>query len=158
VEALQSLLSKIDPSIDPKNLQRLQAGADDLGRLNRRLEVLKTEHDQWQDIDRVLRLIDGNLKYSLDQLENSWESLKNKIEDLCRGRNEDWVAPLLGDVGSLQESINSPDRDKKISLFRTLQDRSGDRFMRVDKDLKKLCGKELRPTGERLDAVLEVML
>jgi hypothetical protein len=158
VLALKSLLSRIDPSIDPESVQRLQAGVDDLDRLNQRLLALKTEHNQWQEIDRMLRLIDGSLAYSLDQLEKSCANLKKKIEALCKGRNEDWATTILGDVGSLQDSIKSPDQDHKISLFRTVQDGSGDRFMRVDKALKKLCGEELRPTGERLDAVLEVML
>ena len=166
LNALHSLLDQIDRHTDARQWQQLKAGVDALGGLSSRLSILLQEHNQWQDIDRRLRLIESNLIIEADEMEASWRRLRQKMERLCEdsdkwakdiGSDQDWGAELLADSAALQVAILARDANNSRYSFRILRDKASDRFLRVDKALKRLCSEELRPTGERLYGILEVM-
>ncbi len=164
--ALQSLLDRVDTTTDAGQWQQIKTGVDALGQLSGKLSVLLEEHNQWQEIDRRFRLIESDIAVDADGLEANWRKLTTRVDKLCcdRGRwatdigsHGDWSSELLADVTAVQTTILARDITKTRYNFRAIRDKAGDRFLRVDKALKRLCSEELRPAGERLYGILTVM-
>lgn len=142
--------------LDPKKVGTFQAGVTALAELNGLLNELVDEHDRWQALDVELRRIENSIEKDLLEFEMSWPDLKKSCESLYTGRAEDWAAAIKKESDSLDGLITANNPARLRRGFRNYQRRVIERFFRVDKKLKTLCG-EMRQIGSPLAAVLEVI-
>jgi hypothetical protein len=68
----------------------------------------------------------------------------------------DWAITMKSDHDKLDVAITAHDMPKIRQLFQRYRRQAGDRFYRVDSDLKRLCD-ELREVGEPLASVLRMI-
>ena len=63
----------------PEDIRCFAAGGRDLGRLDRDIDDLMLQHDQWQRIDDLMRRIDNNGKGKPSDLEFAWPKLNSLL-------------------------------------------------------------------------------
>ena len=159
--ALVNALTRVSDSLkasdlDPEKLGALQTGVQMLGQIQTQLEALVGEHDRWQALDVELRQLESSIEKDMSELEWLWPDLKPKAEPLYFALADDWAAALRKDAASLDEALtaNSPPKIKRS--FNSYRRRVGERFYRVDVNLKSVC-ETLRTVGGPLASVLKVM-
>ena len=86
----------------------------------------------------------------------SWPDLKGKTEALYQAVTEEWAAAIKKEAAGMDEAMASQNPAKVKRSFRNFRRRAGDRFFRIDVDLKTLCG-ELRLVGQPLASVLKMI-
>lgn len=148
------------------NLQALGADNNQIGWFNRgvnQLNVLDSElkakmsnHKAWQKVDNTLRVVEAALNKQIEELDASWGVLQRQLDVVCKEVADDWAAELEEARQLLDEAIKARKHSAIFVAFTDLQTLAGDRFFNVDKEMKALCEK-LRPIGNELDAVLQVM-
>jgi len=140
---------------DPQ-LDQLTSGIQELEQLNTQLNQLVTEHDQWQDVQRILGRIEDMMVYDLTELEFSWPDLSIRVTTLCTPHKGDWVDLFYQDGEQLQKALADQNPVRIRSYFQRYRQRAGNRFFQVDTQLKDLCT-ELRKVGESLATILKLM-
>ncbi len=156
--ALVQTLSQVSENLasldlDSEKVGQFKTGVEALSNLDRALIALVGQHDQWQDIDVELRRLETAIDQDLEELEMSWPDLKTKATPLYDGLADEWAVAIKKEGDSLDETLASNNPVKVKRAFRSYRRRAGDRFYRVDVDLKTLCG-ELRKIGAPLASVL----
>jgi hypothetical protein len=142
--------------LDPEKVGQFQSGVETLANLDKGLTVLVDDHDHWQAIDVELRRLEASLEQDLTELEMSWPDLKTKAEPFYAGVTDEWAVALKKESEALDEALAAANPPKVKRSFRNYRRRVGDRFYRVDVDLKALCG-ELRKIGGPLASVLRMI-
>jgi len=142
--------------LDPEKNSQFRNGVDALANLEHRLTVLVRTHNDWQELDLELRRIEANLKQDIFELEMSWLDLKAMAESLCNSSIDEWALSFKKDSENLDSAITSQNPAKVKQYFRSYRRRAGERFYRVDVELKRLCG-NLRIVGEPLASVLRII-
>ncbi|MCB0107779.1 MAG: CHAT domain-containing protein, partial [Caldilineaceae bacterium] len=137
-------------------LDQLDSGIHELEMLNTQLDQLVAEHDQWQDVQRILGRIEDMMVYDLTELEFSWPDLSTRVTKLCTPHKGDWVDLFLQDGEQLQKALTEQNPVRIRSYFQRYRQRAGNRFFQVDTQLKDLCT-ELRKVGESLSTILRLM-
>ncbi len=138
-------------------IQQFETGVTALAALNHSLAKRVEEHDQWQVVDLELRRIEAVMGQDMLELEMSWADLKTKTEQLLYGDSTaEWVIAFKADSDNLGRAITEQNPARVKRYFRRYRRRAGDRFYRVDMELKKLC-EDLRQIGEPLTAVMRVI-
>ena len=127
-----------------------------LARLNEKLNELVDGHDSWQMIILELRRIESSLGQDGMELEMSWPDLKLMLEPLYETQEEDWQSDFLIDVGRLDKAVEGLNPARMKRTFRRIDRRSGERFYKLDIDLRRLC-EDLRRVGQPLASVLDVL-
>jgi hypothetical protein len=141
---------------DAPQLQQLASGVQELELLNTQLDRLVTEHDLWQEVQRILGRIDDMLLYDLSELELSWPDLTVRVAHLCQQHQGDWVERFAQDSEQLQKALTEQNPGRIRSYFQRYRQRAGNRFFQVDTQLKVLCA-QLRKVGESLSTILKLM-
>jgi len=142
--------------LDPEKTSQFKDGVEALANLERSLTVLVRSHNDWQELDLELRRIEGNLEQDIFELEMSWLDLKAMAESLCNSSIDEWALSFKKDSENLDSAITAQNPAKVKRYFRSYRRRAGDRFYRVDVELKRLCG-NLRIVGEPLASVLRMI-
>ncbi|MBV9279906.1 MAG: CHAT domain-containing protein, partial [Chloroflexi bacterium] len=96
------------------------------------------------------------LDFSTDDLELSWPDVRERSQVLRSRSADDWAQQLRAAEEKLDAAIQSANPIAMRQQFRSYRRKAGDRFYRVDVDLKRLCD-ELVTVGEALAAVLRYM-
>jgi hypothetical protein len=142
--------------LDPEKTSQFKDGVEALANLERSLTVLVHTHNDWQELDLELRRIEANLEQDIFELEMSWLDLKAMAESLYSSSIDEWALSFKKDSDNLDSAIASQNPAKVKRYFRSYRRRAGDRFYRVDVELKRLCG-NLRIVGEPLASVLRMI-
>ncbi len=142
--------------LDPEKTSQFKDGVEALANLERSLTVLVRTHNDWQELDLELRRIEANLEQDIFELEMSWLDLKAMAESLCNSSIDEWALSFKKDSENLDSAIAAQNPAKVKRYFRSYRRRAGDRFYRVDVELKRLCG-NLRIVGEPLASVLRMI-
>jgi len=157
VEALtyvRDSLARLD--LDTEKVRQFEEGVDALASLCQALTGHVQDHDSWQVIDLELRRIEAAMQQDMMELEMSWPALKDMTEPLYSGVADEWAKALKADAAALDEAIAEDNPAKTRRYFWRFRRRAGDRFYRVDTELKDLCG-DLREIGEPLTSVMNMI-
>ncbi|MDZ4719830.1 MAG: CHAT domain-containing protein, partial [Roseiflexaceae bacterium] len=154
-------LSKIHENLpmlelDAEKVAQFETAVLALDRLSNQLLTLVGDHDRHQAIDLELRQIETTIDQDLDEFELSWPDLKTQAGPLYEGIDEAWSTAVRTDAEKLDAALAAKDPTKIRHFFRRYRRQMGDRFYRVDIDLKRLCD-ELRKVGDPLTSVLRVI-
>jgi hypothetical protein len=142
---LREQLVKLD--LDAAKMAQFESGVEALSTLSQQLNELLHEHDSWQDIERELRRIEASLRLDTTELEMFWTDLKQKVEALCDISIEEWALALKKDAAVLHASLAVHEPVRIREAFWRYRRQAGDRFFRVDTELKRLCDR-LRQFGD----------
>lgn len=149
-DALQQL------QVDSARTNQFTTGVDALQQLDARLQALMLEHDQWQEVQRILGRIEDVMIHDLMELEFSWPDLRARVDALCQTHKGEWVDLFCQDRDQLDKAITTQNPVRIRSYFQRYRQRAGNRFFQVDTQLKELCT-ELRKVGESLATILKVL-
>jgi hypothetical protein len=134
---LREQLVKLE--LDTAKMAQFESGVEALSTLSQQLNELLHEHDSWQDIERELRRIEASLRLDITELEMFWNDLKQKVEALCDISIEEWALALKKDGAVLHASLAVHEPVRVREAFWRYRRQAGDRFFRVDTELKRLC-------------------
>lgn len=149
-DALQQLKA------DSTRTTQFTSGVAALQQLNNRLQALMIEHDQWQEVQRILGRIEDVMLHDLNELEFSWPDLRDRVNLLCQVHKGEWVDLFCQDRDQLDKAITAQNPVRIRSYFQRYRQRAGNRFFQVDTQLKELCA-ELRKVGDSLATILKVL-
>jgi hypothetical protein len=155
VENLDQLSLEINPSItETTEIPQFKEGILSLEQLSEKLDHLIQTHDQWQDIDAILRRIETNLNRDTEELEWSWTDIKEKARLLCCDPSNPNIASLLQSEQELDQALSLQD-DSKIRLHFSCYRRAAlNEFSQVDLNLVRFCD-ELQKIGYSLALIVE---
>ncbi len=157
VQALSQIhtsLSSLD--LDAEKVGQFESAVLAIDRLSSAVTTLVADHDRHQAIDLELRRIETTVEADLSELELSWADLKILATPLYDGVSEVWAEAVRSEADKLDTAFTTQDPTKIRHFFRRYRRQLGDRFYRVDIDLKRLCD-DLRKVGEPLTSVLRVI-
>jgi hypothetical protein len=132
---------------------RFQAGAEELKTIGTRLHELLENHEHWQKLDDMLRLIEDELERDLGQLARLWPRLRARTEPLYATITDEQAVRFRAAVDELHDAITAEHPKETIDSFRSYRSLASDHFYDADKRLHKMCG-ELEPVGKPLDEIL----
>lgn len=141
---------------DAARISQIELGVTALTTLSASLASLVDEHDRWQIIDLDLRRIEQFLDYDMTELELSWPDVCERLAPFCAEPTEAWSVALKQDADKVTGALKSADSTRSRQFFRRFRRQVGERFFRVDIELKRVCD-ELRKVGEPLASVLKVL-
>lgn len=154
LDAIRDALRQFN--VESSQLEQLEEGIDELQRFDTQLEALVVEHDQWQEVQRILGRIEDMMVYDLSELEFSWPDLSERVTTLCTRHKGEWVERFFQDGEQLQKALTDKNPVRIRSYFQRYRQRAGNRFFQVDTQLKDLCA-ELRKVGESLSSILSML-
>jgi Domain of unknown function (DUF4062) len=131
--------------IDEAASKQLHSSLEKLEELGRRLPDLTFKHDEWQQRDQELMLIEAN---GLQDLADDWVDFKAKAEPLY-GSN----AGLVTAGQELDAALAGGDAIKVQNTFLKYRRLAHNAFFQVDSSLKALC-KELQTVDELTSTIL----
>lgn len=143
------------PGFNIQKVEQFERGLQAIKHLQETLYTQIQEHDSWQEVDSELRRIEGSLIPSIDELEESWPTLKHMVEQLCE-RPDEWAILLRGEGLKLEHAIKTQDSVQMRHCFHRFYTQAGYQFYRVDTSLKKLCD-DLRSVGDPLESMLRMI-
>ena len=154
VEAMQSVQRVISQAKVPSGTaEEFQLGVDDLAELGGDLEARTKEHDDWQQVDDVLRAINRNSPDLLSDMEVYLPLLMSEIELVCdltppeaasavaARTGSQWTTHIAQETARLQEALNLENVTRVRHHFGSLHQHAAERFDRVDKKLLQVCGR-----------------
>lgn len=156
-EALEGVrLALGTTGMDAQGLSLKGISLEAFANLNHDLGKLVSEHDQWQQLDSELRLIEDSLKRDVAELKDVWKDLRDKIDALNQSGTEEWRSVFQEVRDKLNGAIAAVDEPMIRRHFRNLRRRTSSRFFEVDADLKSVCS-QLQKISGPLHMVLEVI-
>jgi hypothetical protein len=158
--ALKAICERTASSgLDSERIQRFETGAVELEMLSRDLRKLVDAHFGWQEVDDTLGRIEnclGNDPNDVDELVDSWGSIRNKIQLLESTMTRDQASGFRADADKL-ESVMKPRNPAKIrEYFLGYRARASEVFFETDTKLHDLC-LDLRAVGTPLDSILQIL-
>jgi hypothetical protein len=158
IEALTKVLNSLDGAgVDPVTVEIFRDGVQAIKELNESLNKMIDSHNKWQEIDSILRLIEGNIAIDFSDLEYSWDELKTKTETQCDSCDDIKVQLLKRNIDKLDQALTAGEPEPIREHFETFRSRANSRFFDVDVALKGLC-EQLRKVGEPLTHVWEMIV
>jgi hypothetical protein len=144
--------------VPAEEARRFAAGGRDLGRLDRDLDDLMSQHDGWQEADNWMRLIDNNWRGNPRELDSAWPRLSARLAGLLEAVPE----PRSGEIRGATEQVadrlaTRADREAKLAAFRDLRDVAIQWFYELDQMLRDRS-EELKLINAALGAVLDIVM
>lgn len=163
VAALQHVYKQLTsppPTTDVSStyhLNELNALLGSLSQLAVQLAMLRNQHDQWQQLDTIMRSEQALLGLSLPTFKRRWtKSLMKKLRAQCEGIDEEWSRCLEILITDLNISLDTDDLASAIQLFYECRSTVIQRCNQVDHDLKLFCGL-LQAAGGPLDSIVDIL-
>jgi hypothetical protein len=155
--AVRARLATASPGYSTSDrLREIEAGVDALIKLEETLKLHIDHHDLLQQIDDDLRRVETQLDLNVDEISDSWEYSRSKIEDLPSDSASDWAIKLREAAAELQAALEAGDAVRTRRAFRRFRSQGNRSFNQVDRDLLALCG-ELQAIGEQLAYLLKLL-
>jgi len=142
--------------VNPDSARKFEDGVHALDGLKESLRLLIAHHNEWQEVDVILRLVDGNMAIDYSELESFWPELKQKTEAQLDGYQESWAALLAKEIAKLDQALVDKEPGRIRNSFQSFRTRASYRFYEVDLALKELC-EQLRKVSEPLTHVWEMI-
>jgi hypothetical protein len=141
----------------PDNVDQLDEILTSFAALAERLEILRREHDRWQQIDNKLRPELTLVFTNLPRFKRQWSPiLRTRILEQCAGIEANWVRELKLSITDVDTALEQ-DAPRAVSVaVYACHGAVNRRFIQVDVDLKRLCG-VLATVGNSLDTILDTM-
>jgi hypothetical protein len=144
--------------VPAEEARRFAAGGRDLGRLDRDLDDLVSQHDSWQEADNWMRLIDNNWRGNPRELDSAWPRLSARLAALLDAVPEPRRAEIRGATEQVADRLaRKADRESKLAAFRELRDVAIQWFCDLDQMLKDRC-EELELINAALGAILDIVM
>jgi len=143
-------------AVNPESASKFEDGVQALDGLKESLKLLISHHNEWQEVDVILRLVDGNMAIDYSELEGFWPELKEKTERQLDGYEESWAALLAKEIAKLDQALVEKEPARIRQSFQSFRTRASYRFYEVDLALKELC-EQLRKVSEPLTHVWEMI-
>jgi hypothetical protein len=140
-----------EEGIESEYVNQLTTWLDRLAEQNEFLLAMVNNHDQWQNVERRLRLIEGCLDQDLLGL--VWPELREEATRLYATSDEEWALDLRSWAEQVERAFSPLDVYTFIRCFGNYRRRALHRFYSVDKRLLELCR-----SFERLDGPLEFVI
>lgn len=157
VEALTGVRNSLDKTrVNPVTVKKFVDGVQALDGLKTSLATLIVSHNTWQNVDIVIRRIEGNMAQDYSELEYSWSDLKTMTETQFNGCDELWAQLLRKEIAKLDKALEEADAIRIRQSFQSFRTRANRRFYDVDLTLKELCDK-LRKIGDPLFIAWEMI-
>lgn len=157
IEALAEVRDHVSSlELDADKVAQFVQGVEALAGLDSQLGGLVSEHDSWQVVDLELRRIEAGMRHDTMELEMSWPSLQDMTEPLYDRGGEQWSKSVRRDAQALSSALEEGNPARIHRYFWRYRRQAGDRFYKVDVDLKNLC-EEMRQLGRLLSGVLDVL-
>jgi hypothetical protein len=157
VMAMAVVREKLErPDLDTVKIEQFAAAIDNLADMYHKLKNLISDHDRWQEIDIIQRRVKNNFTDDLTELENSWQLLYELTKSLYDNRAEEWAISLKRSAEALDVAVNAQNLTDAKRGFFGFYSQTSDRFIRVDKALKKMCD-DLRNIGDSLSLLLGML-
>jgi len=157
IEALTEIRDHVSGlDLDADKVSQFVSGVEALAGLDAQLSGLVSEHDSWQVVDLELRRIEAAMRNDTMELEMSWPSLRDMAEPLYDGGGEQWAESVRRDAEALGNALEESNPARIKRHFWRYRRQAGDRFYKVDVDLKNLC-EEMRQVGGLLAGVLDMI-
>ncbi|MEA2175940.1 MAG: hypothetical protein QOD00_3532 [Blastocatellia bacterium] len=157
IEALTKVRDSLDEGrVNALTVSKFVEGVNAIDKLKGNLNSLIDSHNKWQEIDIIIRRVEGNMAQDNSELEYSWPDLKVMTETQCDGYEEDWAQLLKKEIAKLDKALADADAAKIRQSFQSYRTRATYRFYEVDLSLKELCS-QLRKVGEPLTTVWEMI-
>ena len=157
IEALAKVRDHVSSlDLDADKVGQFVSGVDALAGLDAQFSGLVGEHDSWQVVDLELRRIEAAMRHDTMELEMSWPSLRDMTEPLYDRGGEQWSKSVRRDAQALSSALEEGNPARIKRFFWRYRRQAGDRFYKVDVDLKNLC-EEMRQVGRLLAGVLDVL-
>jgi len=134
-----------------RELDRLQAESLEL---QRRLDALAWEHDQWQLVDNELRAALELRERIVEELKSlHWDSIETPLRRVLPARADaPWAVKLLKTLDDLKAALDQGNEPRTQRLLRDVHRSASTRFMQVDKSLLA-AGGDLQNVGKTLDTL-----
>ena len=159
IEAMSNILNTIvDSQLEATKINQLKDSVTSLRKLNDRLKLLITSHDNWQRIDIELRRIENVNEYTSDllELEMSWQDLRVEVEKQYQDSQENWAISPEKEAACLDQAISAQNTPKVTRHFYKYCNLVRKHFFKVDRQLNDFCV-NLREVGKPLAFLLEMM-
>jgi hypothetical protein len=140
---IRDVIAAVAP--DGEHMHRCEGVVAALTALNHDLTTLIDDHDQWQVVDSLLRLIEDCSDH--EELVSLWFDLKEQATRLYEAISEQWAQALKANAEELERAVNARDAFNIMQHFWSYRSRALNRFYRVDTMLKNLCDKLDRVDG-----------
>ncbi|HEX6719088.1 MAG TPA: serine protease [Pyrinomonadaceae bacterium] len=152
VAALQGVQDAISSAkLPPETVTEFQLGVNELDTLGRELHRLTSEHDQWQQLDDVLRRINRHSPRLLSQIEIHWPMISSTVKAVCSvspdlgdlpvAIGSNWRTVIQREIASLDNARTSGNSKKARYHFANLRHHAAARFDSTDSNLLETCGK-----------------
>ena len=139
VRAMESIAAQIEQiGVESSEAEDVRSGAGSLRSIDENLTKLVDEHKRWQVIDTEMRMASAALETNFAGTFKSlmWPKLRSSLLKICDGVQEDWASQLKTDIGKLEDP--EADSARFTRVFPRIEQQAGERFFRVDDDLKQL--------------------
>jgi hypothetical protein len=148
VASLTAIRDQMLPRLDPAAGEKFREGLATIEALSIRLSDLTNQHDEWQQIDRIIRQVEANLKYGVGPIVDSWPDIKERLDPLTEGN-----AKLITTIEGMDKALWEARPDDIKRAFRLFNAQATRTFYLVDSALKTLC-KELRKIDELTSVIM----
>jgi hypothetical protein len=157
VQALSRIHERLPAlELEPEKVAQFETAVLSIDHLSSQLQRLIADHDLHQELDLELRRIEREIDQDLLELELSWPDLKQRASPLYLENQEAWANAVRADAEKLDAALQANDPSRIRTFFRRYRRQMGDRFFRVDIELKRLCD-DLRKVGDPLNALLSAI-
>jgi pimeloyl-ACP methyl ester carboxylesterase len=163
-QSMRAIAGKLRPvaKSGDKAFQQLDNGSEAVERLHRNLELLVSEHYEWQWFSNELDQAESSSKHRPQARMSSWPEFKERFTRLCgQNSNEAWaneLKDLMAEWIEVTSSAELSDAEKIASenAFDAFYQACLERFVQVDTDLKDLSV-QIASVAGNLNTVLTVI-
>ena len=150
VASLTGVREQMLPRLDPVAGEKFREGLAAIEALSIRLTDLTGRHDEWQQIDAMIRPLEAGLKQDIRGIVDSWPDIKERVEPLAEGNPK-----LIATMEGMDKALNDNRPDDIRRAFMLFNNRATTTFYLVDSALHTIC-KELRKIDDLTSVVMMV--
>lgn len=145
----------VSTSAGIETLSRLRIGIDDLSTFDTAFRSAIEEHDQWQQMDRLVR---GNYDLAkdgdLERLQERWESkIEPRLSELSQAFEDAWAVQLRAALPRMRERLDARDAYGVTAVYEQIVPIVDQRFYDVDQSFLRRC-ERLVPMADDICRVL----
>lgn len=145
----------LDP-VEHRLALRFNKGIHALGRLSEQLVQAIDWHNDFQEVDNQLRLIETTIEQDISGLLDAWADLHQYSSRLCERNGEKWSIQFTAINVELEHTLEQHIVSDIVRCFRKYRSQAGRYFNEVDSSLLRLCN-DLTTFGGSLAPLLEVL-
>lgn len=131
------------PGMNEGPANRFESFAGDVNQLSalaQTLQALRNQHDEWQQVDNVLRSEQPQVVRNVGRFKQRWQrSLGQRVRGLSSDTEADWARHLLVKTSALETSLAKAVAADIADAFYECRSIVSTRFTQIDFQLRGLC-------------------